>query len=199
MQHIISDLTKLIIEISSHFVTVPEKLDINVSRVGEITDIRIIPDDSDVGRIIGVRGCRWKAFSAICYAVSLKHNMRIELLKVCEPLGDRKTFYPPFVAQEDWPIEEVRGLAKNMAQICFDNEDAIEVEIVDEKDQSTIFIHVSGAERHSAVRALALPFNTLLDAVGLAMGRKIRTSIVADVVAQPDSAAGRSTEEINRS
>lgn len=195
----IENLKSLILQVASRIVTEPEKLKLEVRELSFLTDIRIVPDDSDVGRIIGVGGCRWKAFNAICRAVGMKHGIRIELLHVREPMGDRTSYYPQFEAKEEWPKDDVLYTAEIMAQACFLEEHLVEVEAIDSEDVTTIVIHVAGSERHSVVRALERPFNDLLDAIGLMAGRKVRSSILADRVEQPDTADGRSTEAISRS
>jgi len=198
MQKEIENLKNLIIDIACRFVTVPEKLEVETRTVGVIHDLRIVPDDSDIGRIIGVKGSRWKAFNAICQAVSRKNRIRIELLAIREPLGEKRDWYPAFEPQTEWPIEDVRMISQAMAEACFMEEDSIEVEIIDKDETSTIIIHVGTSERYASVCSLERAFNDLLDAIGLTVGRKIRTSIIADVVRQPESADGRSTEAVNR-
>lgn len=189
------DLTDIILEIVTSFVTKPEAVTVTHTKTGVLNDIRITPHDDDVGRVIGVKGSRWKALAAVCHAFGLKENMRVELLKVPEPLAPKKDFYPPFEEKDDYPRDKLKAMAWALGRICFRDEGAVSVELIDKGAETTLLVNVASSERHGAVLALSTAFYCLFEAIGMSMGRKVRTAIVPEVVEQPATAAGRHAAE----
>jgi predicted RNA-binding protein YlqC (UPF0109 family) len=186
----LNPVREVLYQVFREFLVEPNEFSINFIDDGGLTTVFIKPHDDDIGRVIGVRGARFKAIQEILNAAADKVGATVRVRWIPEPQGPRSDRYPKFEEKADWPRERIRDLVVALAATVFIKQ-SYDVESEDSGPETDVTLHVSPAEGNWLVQHMTGAFQALFEAVGQRYGRRMFIRILPDLGAQPKSADGR--------
>lgn len=206
----VNALAALIKDTLAEFTLYPDKLRVDASATapegwlgkgtGEaLFAIRITPDDTDFGRVLGTRGAHFNAIIALCRCVSFKHEITVELKPLAEPKEKVSQRYTPFEQRADWPKARLLGLIERLAKACMADEDAVTVECKDHAADSDVFVRVSVTESLKIIELTNAALAILGNSIGKPNGRTLTVKVFAcepGAEPQPETADGRFSKEV---
>jgi predicted RNA-binding protein YlqC (UPF0109 family) len=197
----VTELAKLIERTLREFVLNRDALKIEVSSVGSgLWSLRIIPHDSDFGRVLGTRGAHFNALIALCRCVGEKHALKIELKPLAEPARKVQQRYNPFEQRANWPKDRLLSIISDAVLACVRDVEAVTVDCHDHKADSDILVGTSSEENKSTIELLDSALYILGNSIGKPNGRTLTVKVercnAPTLEPQPETADGRFTKEV---
>lgn len=193
----IIDLQRLVWDIVHRYVAKPAELRVSVVPRDYSIDVTLLPHADDTGRVIGPRGARWKALRNYLSLISIG-GLSVFLMRVPEPKEQKADIFPSFNPQDGWPQDELANLAHHMSAAVFYDQSLISVDVKDGEGYAVLEIHVGAGEKLTKLREVSQSYTILFEAMGLMVGKPLRTVICPDQVPQPRTADGRNSPETPR-